>query len=108
MRIVIESGRDGSRSREPDPALIKAVVRARGWFEDLVSGRARSHDEIAKREGVTRRYVGHLLPLAFLAPDIVAAIVGGVQPADLMAETLTKRTHLPLGWAEQKSLFRLA
>jgi site-specific DNA recombinase len=104
MRIVIESGREGSRGREPNAALIKAVVRAREWFEDLVSGRARSHDEIAKREGVTRRYVGHLLPLAFLAPDVVAAIVGGVQPADLMAETLTKRADLPLGWAEQKSL----
>jgi site-specific DNA recombinase len=108
MRIVIESGRDGSRAREPDAALIKAVVRAREWFEDLLSGRAQSHDEIAKREGVTRRYVGHLLPLAFLAPDIVAAIVGGAQPIGFTAETLTKRTDLPLGWAEQRSLFRIA
>jgi site-specific DNA recombinase len=105
MRLVIESGRDGSRAREPDAALIKAVVRAREWFEDLVSGRARSHDEIAQREGVTRRYVGHLMPLAFLAPDVVAAIVGGAQPIEFTAETLTKRTDLPLGWAEQKSLF---
>jgi site-specific DNA recombinase len=104
MRIVIGSGRDGSTARQPDAALIKAVVRARAWFEDLVSGRARSHGEIAKREGVTGRYVRHLMPLAFLSPDIVAAIVGGAQPVDLMAETLTKRADLPLGWAEQKSL----
>jgi site-specific DNA recombinase len=104
MRIVVESGRDGARARQPDAALIKAVVRAREWFEDLVSGRARTHDEIAKREGVTGRYVRHLMPLAFLAPDIVAAIVGGAQPVDLMTETLTKQTDLPLGWAEQRSL----
>jgi hypothetical protein len=44
------------------------------------------------------------MPLAFLAPDIVAAILAGRQPVDLTAETLTKRTDLPLGWGEQKTL----
>jgi hypothetical protein len=54
-------------------------------------------------EGVSDRYVGHLIPLAFLAPDIVARILSGAQPADLTTEVLTKRTDLPLGWIEQKS-----
>ena len=43
------------------------------------------------------------MPLAFLAPDIVAAILTGTQPVDLTTERLTKRTDLPLGWIEQKS-----
>ena len=95
----------GTAPAAPDPALIKAVVRAHRWFDDLIAGRARSLGEIAKREGVSDRYVGHLMPLAFLAPDIVEAILNGTQPLDLTAETLTKRTELPLGWAEQKALF---
>ena len=44
------------------------------------------------------------MPLAFLAPDIVEAILAGTQPVDLTAETLTRR-DLPLSWSEQKSLF---
>jgi site-specific DNA recombinase len=103
-RIVLDGTQNGSHTQKPDPALIKAVVRAKGWFDDLVTGRARSYGEIAKREGITKRYVGHLMPLAFLAADIVAAILEGAQPVDLTAEMLTKRSDLPLGWAEQKAL----
>ena len=32
---------------KPDPALLKAFARARGWFEELASGRVRSLVEIA-------------------------------------------------------------
>jgi site-specific DNA recombinase len=46
----------------------------------------------------------HLMPLAFLAPNIVEAILAGGQPADLTAEMLIKRTDLPLDWADQKAL----
>ena len=107
MRIVIESGREGSRAREPDAALIKAVVRAREWFAELVNGHARSYDEIAKREGVTKRYVGHLISLAFLAPEIVQNILVGNQPIALTVETLTKRTELPHIWRKQKIVLGL-
>jgi len=68
-----------------------------------MTGRARAYGDIAKRDGIARRYVGHLMPLAFLAPDIRAAILEGMQPVDVTAETLTKRTELPFSWAEQKA-----
>jgi hypothetical protein len=35
---------------------------------------------VAAIEGVDARYLSNLLPLAFLSPDIVAAIVRGTQP----------------------------
>jgi hypothetical protein len=103
-RLVLDGAASGPRAQRPDPALIKAVVRAHRWFDDLASGRAGSFRDIAKAEGVTHRYVGHLMPLAFLAPDIVAAILAGTQPVDLTVEILTKRIDLPLGWGEQKDL----
>lgn len=103
-KLVLEG--TGNVTSNPDPALIKAVVRAHRWFDDLVSGRARSLGQIAEKEGVSDRYVSHLMPLAFLAPDIVEAIVAGTQPVDLTAETLTKHTDLPLGWAEQTALLQ--
>jgi hypothetical protein len=60
--------------------------------------------DIAKAEGVTVRYVRRLLPLAFLAPDIVAMVLAGTQPVHLTTELLTKRTDLLLDREEQRAL----
>src|SRR4029453_12100800 len=49
MRIVHDGVRHGLAT-SPDPALIKAVIRAQRWFEDLVSNRRQSVTEIAKAE----------------------------------------------------------
>ena len=102
MRLVLHSGNEGSGDDRVDPALVKAIVRGRQWFEDLASGRAKSLHEIAEAEGVSDRYVGHLIPLAFLAPDIVAKTLSAAQPVDLTTEVLTKRIDLPVCWAEQR------
>ena len=87
-----------------DPALLKAVARGRLWFEELAAGRVASMQAIADREGMTQRYVSRLLPLAFLAPQIVEAILQGRQPTDLSAARLTNQIDLPLDWAEQREL----
>jgi site-specific DNA recombinase len=100
MRLVIE----GNRAHAPraDSALLKAVVRARQWSEDLLMGRAQSVTEIAECQGVTDRYVRRLMRLAFLAPEIVEAIVAGNQPPELTAEVLVERIDLPLLWTAQE------
>ena len=71
---MLRGGQVGASDARIDPALIKAILRGRQWFENLASGRAGSLTEIAEAEGVSTRYVGRLIPLAFLAPDIVARI----------------------------------
>jgi site-specific DNA recombinase len=98
-RIMIAGGEDPTR--KIDPALLKAVARARAWFEEFASGRVRSFGKIAQREGVTRRYVERLSRLAFAAPAIVESICQGRQPTDLSTETLLKRIDLPLDWSAQ-------
>jgi hypothetical protein len=64
MRLIINGG---DEPRKPDPALLKAFARARGWFEELASGRVRSLVEIARREGLAKRYVTRLTKLAFVS-----------------------------------------
>ena len=86
-----------------DPALTKAIVRGRAWFEELATGRARSLQELAKRDGITRRYIRRLVNLAFLSPQLVEAILQGRQPAELTATRLTE-LDLPLDWTEQRRL----
>ena len=53
---------------------------------------------------MTGRYVAHVLPLAFLAPEIVSSILAGRQPVDLTANRLIKQIGLPRCWAEQTAL----
>src|SRR5262244_26738 len=86
-----------------DPALIKAVVRGRAWFEELATGRVRSLEELATRDGITRRYIRRLIDLAFLSPRIVDAILQGRHPVALTATRLSE-FDLPLDWAEQHKL----
>jgi hypothetical protein len=86
-----------------DPALIKAIARGRAWFDELASGRARSLRDIAERDGITRRYIRRLVDLAFLSPQLVAAILQGRQPVALTATRLTE-LDLPFDWAEQHRL----
>ena len=60
--------------------------------------------EIAAEEGVTSSYATRLLRLAFLAPDIVAAISSGKHPPQLTANRLMDDTRLPLDWRAQREL----
>jgi len=101
MKVVIAD--DTDKPARPDPALIKSVVRAHLWFDDVATGRAISLQAVADREGITEGYVRRLIPLAFLAPHIVEAILEGEQPVDLTAARLTGGDiNLPLNWIEQR------
>jgi hypothetical protein len=86
-----------------DPALIKAIARGRAWFEELATGRARSLQVLAKREGISRRYIRRLVGLAFLSPQLVEAILQGRQPVELTTTRLTE-FDLPLDWTQQHKL----
>jgi site-specific DNA recombinase len=90
-----------------DLSLLKAVARAHRWFDEISTGKARSLAAIAAREGLAVRYVGRLIRLAFLAPEIVESIVEGRQPTTLTAEALTRRIELPLSWCSQRTALNL-
>ena len=105
MRLVIPPGHAKEIQPRPNAALIKALGRAHAWKTKLLSGDASSIRAIASYEGVNERYVAHLLRLAFLAPDIVEAVLDGYQPADLGLERLLK--GIPLIWEDQRREFGL-
>ena len=50
---------------------------------------------------VTSSYAARVLHLAFLAPDIIEAIIDGRQPPELTADRLFRALPLPLDWAGQ-------
>jgi hypothetical protein len=82
-----------------DPALIKALARGFRWRRMLEGGRYASISEMAKAEGVERGYVGSLLRLTLLAPEMVEAILNGRQPEGVTLPRLLE--GVPVGWGEQ-------
>ena len=93
---------------QPDPTLIHLVARAHHWRDLLAGGAHRSLTDLAAAEGVARSDVSRLLPLAFLAPDIVDAILGGRQPVALTANRLKQALPLPLAWTQQRQVLGFA
>ena len=82
-----------------DPALVKALARGFRWRRMLEDGRYASISEMAKAEGVERGYVGSLLRLTLLAPDMVEAILDGRQPAGVTLPKLME--SFPVEWRQQ-------
>ena len=83
--------------------MITALARAFHWQELLDSGRYASVTGLAEAMGVDRSYVGRIMRLALLAPDIVEAIVRGDEPSGLSLERLVK--GMPMVWEEQRERF---
>jgi len=105
LRLVIQN--EPSSAAKVDRVLLKTIARAHRWFDQLVSGEVKSLTAIATREGLNYRFVGKVVRLAFLAPEIVDAIAEGRQPPELSTELLTKHLRLPLDWDEQKRLLNI-
>jgi len=99
-RLMILSGHGKEESPRPVTPLLKALARAHEWSTQVIAGEAWSHRALARRTGFNRRYVDRVFGCAFLAPDIVEAILNGSQPPDLTFEKLTRK--LPTDWVEQR------
>ncbi len=83
---------------------MKALARAFRYQRLLDEGRYASISEMAKAERIERGYLGRLLRLTLLAPDLVQAILDG---------RLWECVHLaqflkpfPVTWAEQRLFAR--
>jgi site-specific DNA recombinase len=83
--------------------LISAIARGRLWLSEIVAGKA-NIDDIAAREGCSKRHVSMTISLAFLAPRLVRAAVEGRLPHGVGVARLF---DAPVEWARQQSLMGL-
>jgi site-specific DNA recombinase len=80
-----------------DQKLIKAIVRARAWLDDLAAGRFTSVDDLANAANLNPKVIRQGLRLAFLAPELTTAALDG--EATFALKQIPKL--LPLSWHEQ-------
>lgn len=97
-RIVLNQ----SMPRKPDAVLIRRILKAMAWADQIRSGTSIS--DVAADEKVTPNYITNNLDLAYLSPTILKRILAGTQRADISAYQLSKRA-IPVAWNEQDALF---
>jgi hypothetical protein len=85
-----------------DNAMVKALARAFRWRRLLETGVFATVEEIAMAEKINASYVGRVLRLTLLAPDIVEAILDGRQSAEMTLAVLMR--PFSGGWREQRVL----
>lgn len=93
---------DGKETHEPTPrgqvsTVVKALGRAHRWQAMLEGGDYASIAELAAVEKINPSYLARLLRLTLLAPDVVEAILGGL---DHQAETLEQISR-QIDWRAQ-------
>ncbi len=95
---------NGEKQPNPDPRLCRLIAQAKLWFDQLASGDMPTVRAISQRDGVFETEVTRILPLAFLAPKIVDAILDGRQPENLTVARLKRLSPLPCDWDAQAIL----
>ena len=84
-----------------DNTMVKALGRAFRWRKLLEAGAFATVADIAAAEKINAAYVGRVLRLTLLAPDLVEAILDGRQPAEMTLMALMR--PFAVGWDAQKS-----
>jgi len=102
-RIIVEAD-GGSPSADPDTTLIELIARAHRYLRRLTCGHSVSASDLATEEKLDVSDLSRILRLAFLAPDITAAILDGKQPVELTATKLKRLGEIPYRWDDQRRM----
>ena len=105
MKLVSSSGAGSVAA--VDPSLMKQLLIARRWWDELRRGEI-DITRLAAREKVTSSYMTRIVRLAFLSPAVVDAILAGTQRTGVTARTLTLETTIPASWQQQRKLLLAA
>jgi site-specific DNA recombinase len=89
-------------SSEPDPTLLKLLRRAHAWRQQLETGPPETISNLAAGAGVNASYFTRVLRIAYLAPDLIEAIIEGRQPPELTTNKLVRVKNLPISWVDQR------
>jgi hypothetical protein len=85
-----------------DNTLLRAVVQAFHWRNQLEAGQFTTVSELAASLGLNGSYVSHVLRLTLLAPDLIERVMEGRQPVKMQLQPLVRIA--PACWADQRRM----
>lgn len=78
--------------RYRDKQLIKLIIKAYEWHNDILNGK--TIKEISQKESVSARYILRVLQISFINPKIIKQIIDGKQTRNLTRSKLESLTKL--------------
>ena len=91
----------GNPTKSVDRTLLRNIANALSWLDRIKAGK--TYEQIATEDAIPTDRVRKAIRYAFLAPDIVRAIVEGRQPVGLTSSYLLHHP-LPDDWEKQRVL----
>jgi len=101
-KLVASNGPVTLSHPESNKAIQKALRKALTWNQSLLDGKVSTLTALAEKEKVAQRYICDLIKLAYLAPDVMEAIIEGKIPAGLTLDRLKK--GYSMDWYKQRQL----
>lgn len=100
LRLVDD---DGAATTEEgvDLTLVRLIVRARSWWEQLVDT-GTDPSTLGALEGVSPSYIVRVLRLAFLSPAVVEAVLDGRLRAGIDSSALLNIRAIDPSWESQE------
>ncbi len=80
-------------------AILKAVARARRWYELITTGKNRSVAELAGEHGVSPRFIHLQMKLVQLSPQSIEKLMTRPESMPLSLDDLL--TEIPMNWRQQ-------
>ena len=105
-QMILSEGSKTEEAKAPkalNVPLITSIAKAWLWQDQLESGKYKCLEDIAQANQVDRSYVGRILQLTSLAPDIVESILQGGEFSELSLRDFRK--GIPVLWEEQRRVF---
>jgi site-specific DNA recombinase len=86
--LVADGGTNHERGIKPEAriVLLRSIALGRRWLDEVLAGT--TGDEIVARERCTSRHVMNTISLAFLAPEIVRAVIEARLPRGISARAI--------------------
>ena len=100
-----DQARSGQPTKSVDRTLLRNIRNALSWLDRIKAGK--TYEQIATENAIPTDRVRKAIRYAFLAPDIVRAIVEGRQPVGLTSSYLLHHP-LPDDWEKQRVLVQNA
>jgi len=101
--LASPDGASLARRASADPTLLHGLKRAHRILAEHHASPISKPEVNRDARGIDDSYLRSIAGLAFLAPDIQAAIINGRQPVGLTLEILHDM-KLPIAWADQRTM----
>lgn len=80
-------------------AILKAIARARCWYEQITTGKAKKIAQLADIDGVSSRFIRTLMKLVQLSPRSIESLM--TRPESLPLSLGDLLASIPMDWREQ-------